>query len=200
MVVGEIKPVYVYRHRRLDTYKIFYVGIGSDPKRPYKKSGRNKYWQNIVSKTDYEIEIIAIVNNWELACELEELLIQEYGRKDLGLGLLVNMTDGGEGTVNWSEEMRELSRQLNLGIPKSEEHREKCRRANIGKTWSEESRKKRYEATKGKVGKKVINTVTGIIYPSAEVASHTIKMSGKSLSRCLKGTRKNNTNFKYIEE
>jgi uncharacterized protein involved in tellurium resistance len=32
---------------------------------------------------------------WEEACKKETFFISYYGRKDLGLGSLVNMTDGG---------------------------------------------------------------------------------------------------------
>ena len=64
----------VYRHRRLDTFEIFYIGIGSI-KRAYLKHGRNKHWNNIVNKTNYQVEIIAENLDWETACELEILLI-----------------------------------------------------------------------------------------------------------------------------
>ena len=73
------RKILIYRHRRLDTGKIFYVGIAVIPTRPYDKKSRNKLWQNIVSKTDYSVEIIGIVDNQDLARELEELLIREYG-------------------------------------------------------------------------------------------------------------------------
>lgn len=61
----------VYRHRRLDTNEIFYVGISVKKDRPYHKSGRNKFWKNIVNKTPYEVEIIATNLSWDDACELE---------------------------------------------------------------------------------------------------------------------------------
>jgi hypothetical protein len=110
---------YLYRHIRLDTNEIFYIGIGSDSlgkyKRAYSKYERNKYWQNIVNKTSYEIEIMLDNLTWEEACEKEKEIIKLYGRKDLNEGTLVNMTDGGDGMVGF------ISKQK--GIPLSEEHR-----------------------------------------------------------------------------
>lgn len=87
----------VYRHRRLDTNKIFYIGIGLK-NRPYDINNRNQHWNNIVNKTKYEVDILYENLTWEDACELECLLIKEYGRKDLRQGFLCNQTDGGEGS------------------------------------------------------------------------------------------------------
>ena len=64
----------VYRHRRLDTNEIFYVGIGRE-RRPYSKKDRNEHWKNIVSKYGYTVEIIAEDLSKEDACELEVFLI-----------------------------------------------------------------------------------------------------------------------------
>lgn len=43
---------YVYKHIRLDTNEVFYVGIGSGItyKRAYKVNGRTQFWQNITKK------------------------------------------------------------------------------------------------------------------------------------------------------
>lgn len=55
---------YVYRHIRLDKNVPFYIGIGSDEEGEYKRAycsiqnGRNKYWNNIVAKTAYEVDIM----------------------------------------------------------------------------------------------------------------------------------------------
>ena len=102
----------VYRHRRLDTNKIFYIGIGKEEKRAYQKYGRNKYWKNIVSKTNYDVEIIAKNLDWKNACELEIFLINEYGIKNLS-----NITLGGEGNLGnlHSLETRKLISENNKG-------------------------------------------------------------------------------------
>ena len=91
---------YVYRHTRLDTNEVFYIGIGSDEKthnRAYRKKG-TKIWMRILNKTEILVEILHTGIEWEKACEIEKELIFLYGRADLGTGTLVNFTDGGEGT------------------------------------------------------------------------------------------------------
>ena len=50
------RKILIYRHRRLDTGKIFYVGIAVIPTRPYDKKSRNKLWQNIVSNLKTKIK------------------------------------------------------------------------------------------------------------------------------------------------
>lgn len=94
---------YVYRHIRNDTNEIFYIGIGSTSlfKRAYSKHNRNNYWKNIVKFTDYTVEILIEDIDWLTACEKEIEFIKLYGRKDLKLGTLVNMTDGGEGAIGY---------------------------------------------------------------------------------------------------
>ena len=63
----------VYRHIRNDTNNVFYIGIGNE-KRPYRKDGRNKHWNNIVNKTDYSIEILCKNISVSDAKELEIFL------------------------------------------------------------------------------------------------------------------------------
>jgi group I intron endonuclease len=107
----------IYRHTRLDNNTVFYIGIGKEDKRAYSKKGRNNYWKNIVNLCGYEVEILKKDLSWEDACELERALVSWYGRNDLGLGLLVNMTDGGDGIINqvFSKETREKLRLNWLG-------------------------------------------------------------------------------------
>jgi predicted GIY-YIG superfamily endonuclease len=95
-----INSIYcLYRHIRLDKNEPFYIGIGTLD-RPYSKHQRNRYWNYIVKKTDYNVEILLDGLTWEVACEKEKEFIKLYGRKDLGYGSLVNLTDGGDGTIN----------------------------------------------------------------------------------------------------
>lgn len=89
----------LYRHIRLDKNEPFYIGIGKKTSRAYFKHSRNKYWNNVVSNTDYEVEIMLDDLTWEEACEKEKEFIKLYGRKNNGSGILANMTDGGEGTL-----------------------------------------------------------------------------------------------------
>ena len=147
----------VYEHIRNDTNEVFYVGIGEEEKRAFNKHHRSPYWKHIVNKVGYSVNIIYKDIDWEDACKIEKLLIEKYGRKDLGLGNLVNMTDGGEGGsgVVVSEETRgKLSEGKKgntnmLGKTQSKETRKKIGEANKGKTHSEETRKKIGEAKKG---------------------------------------------------
>lgn len=101
------KNFYIYRHIRLDTNEVFYIGMGKNPKyyksfekefqRAYHKEGRSSFWQNIINKTKYEIEIILTDLTKEEAINKEIELIKLYGRRNLNKGTLVNLTDGGEG-------------------------------------------------------------------------------------------------------
>lgn len=96
----------VYQHRRVDNNEVFYVGIGKSEKRAYDKSRRYKPWKDFIKNHPYYVEITHKDICWEEACAIERYLIAFYGRRDLGLGPLVNMTDGGDGITNLSEESR----------------------------------------------------------------------------------------------
>ena len=87
----------LYRHIRLDKNEVFYIGISNNDKRPFSKFSRNRYWKFITSKYDYEVEIIMSGLSRDEVESKEIEFISLYGRKDLGNGTLVNMTDGGTG-------------------------------------------------------------------------------------------------------
>ena len=88
---------YVYAHKRGDNNEIFYIGKGNK-KRCIDTNNRNFHWINIVNKYNYYVEILYNNLSEEDAFKIEAELISKYGRLDNKTGLLVNMTDGGEGS------------------------------------------------------------------------------------------------------
>ena len=106
----------VYLHKRNDTNEVFYVGIGKTKRRAYRKDKRNPHWTNIVEKFGYTVDLLVSNTPWEDACKIEKLLIEKYGRKDLGIGPLVNMTDGGDGQLGnapWNKGIEQLEETKN---------------------------------------------------------------------------------------
>lgn len=215
---------YLYRHIRLDKNEPFYIGIGkklsvfnnhfSEYKRAYEKTNRNKYWKNVVSKTDYEVEIILEADDYDFIKQKEIEFINLYKRLDCCEGTLVNMTDGGDGSIGrkWTDEFRENFIKKNSG----ENH------YNFGKKLSKETCKRKSESMKksnkslkgkklpdwwcerisdavkgennhmyGKTGeahhgsKKIINMNTFEIYTSMKDASEKTEYSFKYISENL---------------
>jgi len=137
------KNTCVYFHINPIKQEIFYVGIGNK-KRPYVKGDRVNYWHRIVKKYGYNVIIIHENLTWSEACELEIKYIKQIGRKDLGLGTLINMTDGGDGTHG-----HKLSEETKKKISESLKGRVG---SNLGRHWtiSEEGRKNISNSKKGK--------------------------------------------------
>jgi hypothetical protein len=141
---------YVYRHIRLDKNEPFYIGIGTDSSfaRSREKTRRSEFWNKIVSKTDYEIEILFENIDIEEAKRKEIEFISLYGRKNLGTGILVNLTNGGDGAFGrihkHSEETKKKISDFKKGKPSprkgvklSEEAKTKISKAKKGKSWDE---------------------------------------------------------------
>jgi hypothetical protein len=129
---------YLYRHVRLDTNKVFYVGIGSDLnyRRSRVKNNRSKYWKDIVNKSDYRIDILLDDLTWEEACEKEIEFIKLYGRSNVSYGTLCNLTDGGDGMLGYkhsNEWIKELSKRRK-SFRYSDESKEKMSISR--KSWS----------------------------------------------------------------
>ena len=199
----------VYRHRRLDTFKVFYIGIGKTEKRAYSKKSRNKWWKNIILKTEYSVEIIIEDISWKEAQEVEVLLISEYGRRDLGLGNLVNLTNGGEGTqgIIVSDKTKQNMSTSATGRKHSEESKEKNRIASANV--SEETKFKRYLKNKGlkrtpeqckrisesKMNTLLLDVINGIYYKSMSEVCRIFGYSRKGIIRKLDNIEKNDTNL-----
>jgi hypothetical protein len=141
----------VYQHRRLDDNTIFYIGIGKNTSRAYSKKQRNKYWRNIVEKVGYGVDILISGCTIDYAKAVEIGMISDYGRADLKLGLLVNMTDGGDGTLNHSPEViNSISKKL-TGRKRSLKSVENQRLTRIGTHLSKETKLKISLKHKGRV-------------------------------------------------
>jgi hypothetical protein len=139
----------LYQHRRLDTNEIFYIGIGKTMARSKSKKSRNNLWWNIVNKSGYEIIVTDKNISWDDACELEKKYIKQYGRKDLGTGILVNMTDGGEGSFGHTmpQESKDIISRANKGRKRTKEQKKHLselligeNNPNYGNKWSDEQK------------------------------------------------------------
>ena len=147
----------VYQHRRKDTNEVFYIGIGSNTKRAYYKNNRNCYWHNIVNSVGYEVDILIEGCTRKEAEEVEVGMIEAYGRKDLGTGSLVNMTEGGERVKGLSPEVN-FKRCIALkGKPReritTDEVRKKISEKLKGRKLSEETLAKRIGKSSWNKGK-----------------------------------------------
>ncbi len=142
---------YLYRHIRLDKNIPFYVGIGSDSngkyERAHNKHRRSQKWFNIVTKTQYKVQIILDELTLDEAKEKEIEFISLYGRSDKKEGSLCNLTEGGEGTPGRivSEEWRKNKSIEQKGRKKSEEFKQKRREYMTGRKMPEECRQKHIE-------------------------------------------------------
>lgn len=122
---------YIYRHIRKDTDEVFYVGKGSTVPnkyiqlsryyRAYNLQGRSDWWKRIVDKAGYEVEIIFESDCEDIIFEKEKEFIELYGRRDLGKGTLVNLTNGGEGESGrvFTEEHRRRLSESKKGVPRN---------------------------------------------------------------------------------
>ena len=202
----------LYQHKLKNNNKIFYIGIGKTEKRAYSRHSRNKHWKNTVNKYGYDVEILYNNLTWEEACNLEISLIKQYGRRDLGLGTLVNLTDGGEGVLGLrnkvSEETKLKISNTLKGKIVSETTRQKLSLSAKGNTHcknriiSQETRDKisKSNAGKNKKGKKVLDTNTNIIYDSITIVATLFNIKNRTLAGYLDGSRKNKTSFIYLKD
>lgn len=117
-------------------YEPFYVGKGSNG-RYKKKHGRD--CTEIISEIKLSnLEHICVLLYEKIseddAFDMEKVLIKTIGRKDLGLGPLLNKSDGGK---------------LPFNVIITDEIREKLSKANKGKKFTEEHKRNLSEAKKG---------------------------------------------------
>jgi len=109
-------PYYIGKGKGNRAYKRRYKGI----KPPKDKSRILVLKQNLTEEEAFRHEVY---------------MIAVFGRKDLGTGILLNRTNGGDGSS---------------GTIRSEETRRKISETSKGRTFSEETKRKLSEASKGK--------------------------------------------------
>jgi len=112
---------YVYLHIDIATDDVFYVGIsnnndGGKYNRANRIHSRSRFWNNYTKLNGFKIEIYKDNISWKEACKLENELIIKFGRRDIKTGNLVNLTNGGEGFIGHSKEMK---KSLSIGTKKS---------------------------------------------------------------------------------
>jgi hypothetical protein len=154
--------VYILRDPRKEN-EPFYVGKGKDKRAKSHTNSNNDdnpFKTNVINKIkaaglepiiEYHSE-----NLTEGIAFIQEIsLIKKYGRRDLGLGPLTNLTDGGEGSSGHirSEEAQEKwykSRKAS-GYKHSIDVIDKIAKSNTGKSRSEETKRKLSESHIGKI-------------------------------------------------
>ena len=119
------KNICLYFHLKKGTNIVFYVGIGIG-RRATSKLDRNVDWFKTVNKYGYDIVIKFTNLSWKSACILEKSWIKKIGRRDKGLGTLVNQTDGGDGTFGFEP----WNKGVKLGVSyfKGKKHSDKTRK------------------------------------------------------------------------
>ena len=115
----------------------YYIGYGHGDRAFVKHSHRNN--KDFTPKDKRFIVILESTLTSIGALAIERRLIRWYGRKDLGTGILINRTDGGDGGPN-SKPIRK---------PHSDETKEKISVANLGKKRTLETRLRIGESKKG---------------------------------------------------
>lgn len=205
----------------------FYVGIGTNSRvtkaviskypRAHTKSHRSKHWANIVNKVGYKVEIMIESNNYEMIKKKESEFIKIYGRRDLGTGILINKTNGGEGL--FGAEQRLFLSILHKGKKVSDRTKNKISLTRTGMRHSPESRRRMSESHKGvplsknaieaaseKRRRPVIRLLKNGDYVSSYkdiiTAASELKCDCGDITKCCRGSNKSAAGFvwKYKSE
>ena len=145
---------YVYRHIRSDKNVPFYIGVCRKTDkyhlRAHEKRDRNKAWNEVVSQTQYEVEIIMDDIDIKLAEEKEREFISLYKRTIDG-GTLVNVMFGGEKSRYGSKCPWVIERNK-TGIWKGKKHTEETK-MKMSLVWKGVRKKEEWKANMSKAKK-----------------------------------------------
>jgi len=204
----------VYRHIRLDTNDVFYIGVGRNEKRAYEVNlRRNSYWRNIVKNTEYKVEITHKDICYEEALSIEKYLIAFYGRSNKNEGPLCNLTDGGEGALGVlvTEETRNKhkgEKNYMFGKTHSKEVREKMVKIITEKMKNPEVRKKISDKRKGAITPENVkikliksSPKRKEIYQISEnelIKYDSFRQAAKKLKICRRNIKKRPHNYSYL--
>lgn len=164
------KGFYVYIY--FDKGQPIYVGKGTRSRAWHHQKHNSGHLGNILRKRARDGNMlqpqIILCDDDCSAIELEIFLISEIGRKDMGLGPLLNLTDGGDGAsgfkhsesakarISFSNSVRKISvaQRLKTSMSLKElyadpEVRLRAGAANKGRVLSDEHRAKMSQSTKG---------------------------------------------------
>jgi hypothetical protein len=152
--------VYVYRDPSRKNEPIYVgKGTGRRARRHLKRADMHPFTQRLQlmkrEGVEPHIEIINC-NNEEVAFAAEVLSIRVLGRKDLGKGSLLNLSDGGEGGPSGCIRSAETRQKMSDAKKGGNNHMYGKPAHNRGKSHTVETRKKQSDAKKGKVRPKAI--------------------------------------------